>query len=322
MRSPILAAIAGVAIAATPFMAQAAGYPEHSVKIIVPYAAGGAVDVVARKIAQKLTEQTRQTFYVENKPGATGTIGTSLVAHSRPDGYTLLAIDNTYSVLPYVFKELPWDHEKDIVPITASVFVPVVLAVGSQSPYKDMKGLVLEAKSHPGKLTYGSGGVGSSVHFASALFEQDAKVELTHVPYKGAGEAVTALISNQIDMLLVSTPSIRGQVKAGTARALAVSGDTRVDSLPNVPTFAEAGLPQFNVTNWSGLAAPAGTPQAVIDKIQGEVKRALASDDMKAFLNAMSAKPGGNSPAEFAALIHKETRSWADVAKAAKLSAR
>lgn len=316
-----LAAIAAMAVAA-PGTASAAGYPDHPVKIVVPYAPGGAVDVVARKIAQKLTEQMHQSFIVENKPGATGTIGTRQVAQSDPDGYTLLAMDNTYSVLPYVFKKLPWDHEKAFTPITVSVFVPVLLAVNAQSPYKDLASLIADARQHPDKLTFGSGGVGSAPHFATVAFEQDAKISLTHVPYKGAGEAVSGLIGQQVDMVMVSTASISSQIRGGTARALAVSGDTRVASLPNVPTFAEAGVPEFKVMNWSGLAAPAGTPPEIVDKLYQEVKKALASKDMQDFLASMSAKPGGITPAEFTRLIAEETKHWASVAPAAKINSR
>jgi tripartite-type tricarboxylate transporter receptor subunit TctC len=311
------AAAALAALASLP--AFAAGYPEKPVRIIVPYSPGGAVDVVARKVAQKLQEQMGQPFVIENKPGATGTIGTQLVARSDADGYTLLAIDNTYSVLPYVFKKLPWDHAKALTPITVAAFTPVVIAVRSESPYKDLKSLVAEARSNPDKLTYGTGGSGSAPHFSAEAFAMAANVQLMHVPYKGAGEAMTGLISNQVDMLFVSTPSASSQIKGGKVRALAVSGSKRLESFPDIPTFAEAGVPAFGVVNWSGLAAPAGTPDAVITRLHAEVKKALDTPDMKQFLASMSAEPGGMEPAAFSKLIREETARWEPVSKKANV---
>jgi tripartite-type tricarboxylate transporter receptor subunit TctC len=296
-----------------------AAYPEKPVRIVVAYAPGGAVDVVARKIAQKLTEQTGQSFFVENKAGATGTIGTQFVARSPADGYTLLAIDNTYSVLPYVFKKLPWDHEKGLIPITVSMFAPVVAAVRAESPFKDLQSMVSYARVNPEKVTYGSGGNGSSVHFTSVAFELAAGLSMTHIPYKGAGEAITGLISGQIDAVFVSTPTVGAQIRGGKVRALAISGDKRLAAFPTVPTFAEAGVPDFSLVNWSGLAAPAGTPDAIIARLHTEVKKALASPDLKEFLANMSAEPGGMDPAAFARLIRDETDRWAVVQKKANI---
>jgi tripartite-type tricarboxylate transporter receptor subunit TctC len=296
-----------------------AAYPEKPVRIVVAYAPGGAVDVVARRLAQKLTEQTGQTFLVENKPGATGLIGTQQVVRSPADGYTLLAIDNTYSILPYAFKKLPWDHEKDLVPITVSIFTPVMLVVRADSKYKDLAALLADARANPDKLTYGTGGAGSAPHFASEAFQQAAGVKLTHVPYKGAGDAVTGLVSGQIDMLLLSTPSVASQIKGGKARAVAVTGKKRLATFPNVPTFAEAGVAGYGVVNWSGLAAPKGTPADVIARLYSEVKKALASPDMQEFVAGMSGEPGGVDPAGFGRLIKDESGRWAGVAQTANI---
>jgi tripartite-type tricarboxylate transporter receptor subunit TctC len=307
----LLAATAAVGIAQT----AAAAYPEKSVRIVVPYPAGGAVDVVARKIAQKLTEQMGQTFYVENKPGAAGTIGTQDVARAKPDGYTLLAIDNSYTMLPYVFKKLPWDHDKAFVPITVSMFTPVLITVPANSKFKDLAGLLAYAKANPEKLTFGSGGSGSATHFAAEAFQQTAGVKLTHVPYKGAGDAMTALMSEQIDVLFVSTPSAVSQIKGGKVRALAVSGEKRLVQFPDIPTFAEAGLPSYSLVNWSGLAAPAGTPKETVERLHAEVKKALEAPDVKEFLSTMSANPGGMEPDKFTPLIKEETTRWSKVAE-------
>lgn len=316
-RRLILAATAALALAHGGGASAQPSYPTKPVRVVVAYAPGGAVDVVARKLAQKLTEQTGQAFFVENKPGATGTIGAQSVARSAPDGYTLLAIDNTYSILPHVFGKLPFDHAKAFAPVTVAAFTPVLVAVQADSPFKDLAGLLAEARANPEKLTYGTGGQGSAPHFATEAFQAAAGVKLSHIPYKGAGEAMLGLVSGQVDLLLVSTPSASGQVRSGKIRALAVSGDKRLPSLPDVPTFAEAGLPGFSVANWSGLAAPAGTPKPVIDRLHAEVVKALGTEDMAGFIAGLSAEPGGLDPAAFAALIEKETALWAPVAEKA-----
>ena len=292
-----------------------AAYPDKPVRIVVPYAPGGAVDVVARKVAQKLSEQTGQSFFIENKPGASGTIGAQAVIRSAPDGYTLLALDNTFSLLPFVFKKLPWEGELPLVPIAVSAYTPVLLLVNSDSKYKDLASVIAEAKANPDKLTYGTGGNGSAPHFSAEAFQQAAGVKLSHIPYKGAGEAVTGLVGAQIDLVLLSTGSVASQMKAGKVRALAASGNKRLSSFPNVPTFAEAGLPGFGIVNWSGLAAPPGTPKDVVARLNAEVKKALESADMKAFLATLSAEPGGGDPEAFAKLMKDENARWAAVAK-------
>ena len=308
----VLAAI-GIAQAAY------AAYPEKPVKIVVAYAPGGAVDVVARKMAQKLSEQTGQQFIVENKAGATGTIGTQQVVRSPADGYTLLAIDNTYSMLPYVFKKLPWDHEKALVPITVSIFIPVVAVVQTESKFKDLSALIAQARANPDKLTYGSGGSGSTLHFAGEALQQAAGIKLTHVPYKGGGEAITGLIGGQVDLVVPSTGSVASQIKGGKVRGLAVTGKKRLTAFPDIPTFAEAGVPEFGALNWSGLAAPAGTPKEIVARLHAETKKALESKDMQDFLVGLSAEPGGLDPAESSRLIKDETARWAKVAEKANI---
>jgi tripartite-type tricarboxylate transporter receptor subunit TctC len=292
-----------------------AAYPDKPVRIVVPYAPGGAVDVVARKLAQKLSEQTGQSFFVENKPGASGTIGAQAVVRAAPDGYTLLALDNTFSLLPFVFKKLPWEGDIPVVPISVTAYTPVLLLVSSESKHKDLAALIAFAKANPDKLTYGTGGNGSAPHFSAEAFQQAAGVKLSHIPYKGAGEAVTGLVGGQIDLVLLSTGSVASQLKAGRLRALAASGNKRLESFPSVPTFAEAGLPGFGIVNWSGLVAPAGTPKEVVARLSAEVKKALETPDMKAFLANLSADPGGTGPEAFAKLMKEENVRWAAVAK-------
>ena len=308
-------AIAAVALTAPAY----AAYPDKPVRVVVPYAPGGAVDVVARKLAQKLTEQTGQTFFVENKPGASGTIGAQAVIRSAPDGYTLLALDNTFSLLPFVFKKLPWEGDIPVQPIAVTAYTPVLVLVNSDSKYHDLGSLIAFAKANPDKLTYGTGGNGSAPHFSTEAFQQAAGVKLSHIPYKGAGEAVTGLIGSQIDLVLLSTGSVASQLKAGKLRALAASGNKRLSSFPSVPTFAEAGLPGFGIVNWSGLVAPAGTPKDVVARLNAEVRKALDAPDMKAFLANLSADPGGGDPEAFAKLMKDENARWAGVAKKADI---
>jgi tripartite-type tricarboxylate transporter receptor subunit TctC len=311
--------VVGLALSATAagIVRAADAYPSKTVRIVVAYGPGGAVDTVARKVAQKLTEQLGQQFVVENKPGATGTMGAREVARSEPDGYTLLAIDNTYAMLPYVFTKLPFEHADALVPITISAFAPIMLTVGKDSPFKDLQGLIAYAKQNPEKLTYGTGGNGSAPHFATEAFQQAAGIKLYHVPYKGAGEAVVGVMSGSADLVMVSPPSVMGNIQAGQMRSLAISGAQRPAALPDVPTFAEAGLPQYGVLNWSGLAAPKGTSVEITGKLQAEVAKALAAPDMKEFLESQAAIPGGMPSEAFARLMKEETERWREVASKA-----
>jgi tripartite-type tricarboxylate transporter receptor subunit TctC len=299
--------------------AAAQAWPSKPVKIIVPYPPGGAVDVATRKVAQKLNEQLGQPFIVENKPGAAGSIGSSLVAKSPPDGYTLLANDMSYSLYPYVFKTLAWDHEKDLVAATTTMFAPYGIAVKADSPFKTLGDLLAAAKKDPGKLTFGSGGPGSAPHFATESLMLAANVNMTHIPYKGAGEAMTGLIGGQIDVLMSSTASLMTQAKGGKARILAVSGDKRATALPDVPTFAEAGLKQFGIMNFNGLWAPKGTPPDILAKLQLEVAKAVATPDAKAYFESQGGTPGGSKSEAFAAQVRETTKSWGPVAERAKV---
>ena len=292
-------------------------WPDKPVKLIVPYAAGGTTDFAARQIAQKLTEQTGKAFFVENKVGASGMIGTDVVAKSQPDGATFLINDTTYAMLPHLFNKLPWDHARDLIPVTIIAQTPLVLVVAEKSPYKTVQDLVAFAKKHPGKLNYGSGGVGSSTHLGGELFKDAAKIDAIHVPFKGAGEAMLNVVSGSVDFLVTAAPTAIPQANGGKIRALAVTSPSRITTLANVPTTAEAGLKDFNATNWFGIAAPKGTPQAVIDKLHAEVKKALASPDLTKRFADQGAEPGGISPAEFQAFVKAETERWGKVIHAA-----
>ena len=306
--------LVGAAALALAGLAQAQAWPSRPVKIVVPYPPGGAVDVVTRKMAAKLQEQTGQTFLVENKAGATGTIGLSQVAQSPADGYTLAANDTTYALLPHIFRKLPFDHAHDLMPIGAFVFAPMGVVVKGDSRFKTLGDLVTAAKAEPGKVTYGTGGAGTTPHFVSEAMGIAAGARFMHIPFKGAGEATLGMLSGTVDFQVASTPGVMGNVKGGKARLLAVSGNKRLAALPDVPTFAEAGVKFDGLINFTGLWAPKGTPQAVVDRLQKEMAAAMASPDMKAFAEGLASEPGYWDAQTFAKDLRERTAYWGKVA--------
>jgi tripartite-type tricarboxylate transporter receptor subunit TctC len=315
-RRLLAAGLASLSLAAR---AQGEAWPSRPIRIVVAWAPGGAVDTMARRLAPKLAEALGRPVVVENRSGATGTIGAGEVARAAPDGHTLLAMDNTYAMLPYLFRNLPFDHATAFRPVTVTAFSPIMLAVHRDAPWRDLAALIAAARREPGRISFGTGGNGSAPHFATAAFAAAAGIELLHVPFRGAGDAVTAVAARQVDLVMVSPGSAMGQVQGGTLRVLAISGAHRSAALPEVPTFREAGLAGFGpngegVVNWSGLAAPAATPDAVVARLQAEVARALQAPEMREFLTGLASEPGGMPPAAFAALLREETERWRDVA--------
>ncbi len=296
--------------------AQAQNWPDKPVRLVVPYAPGGTTDFSARLVADRLSQLTGKSFFVENKAGASGTIGTVMVAKSAPDGTTFLVNDTTYAMLPSLFSKLAWDHANDLVPVTTLAVTPVVLVVAANSPFETAQELFEFARKNPGKLNFGSGGNGSSTHLSAEVLKKEAKLFVTHIPYKGAGDAMVGLLSNQVDLLITAAPTAVPQVKGGKIRALAITGDKPLPGLPGVPTFKSAGLPGYKVTNWFGMAAPKGTPKDVVDKMQATVSKALAEPAVVERLQAMGAQPGGMPSAEFANFIRSETKLWGDISKA------
>lgn len=293
-----------------------AAYPERTVRIVVPYPPGGAVDAVTRKLAQQLTEQTGKTFVVDNKAGATGTIGASQVVHAKPDGYTLMANDTTYTTLPFVFKSLGWNPKTDLVPVSAYMFAPMTVAVRKESPFKTLQDLLDAAKSKPGEITYGTGGVGSLPHFTTEAMLQAAKTKMMHVPFKGAGEATIGVLGGTVDFQLASTPGIMSQVQNGTMHMLAISGDKPLKQLPDVPTFRQAGLDFDGVINFGGLWAPEGTPPEVLKTLQDEVAKAMQSADMKQYAASLGADPSTMTGKQFQEMIAERQKEWDSVARA------
>lgn len=310
MLATLMVALHGVSFAQT-------NWPDGNVRLVVPYAAGGTTDFAARQIAQKLTEQTGKSFYVENKTGASGTIGTDLVAKSKPDGATFQINDTTYAMLPHLFKKLPWDHANDLVPVTTLAVTPLVVVVGANAPYKTAKEFLDFARKNPGKANYGSGGVGSSTHLGAELLKQNGNFFITHIPYKGAGDAIRGVMAGEVDILVTAAPTAIPAVAGGRVRALMVTSPKRLPALPDVPTTAEVGLKDFNATNWFGIAAPKGTPKPVIDKLQAEVKKAFAAPDLLKRFADQGAEPGGMPVADFQKLVRDETQRWGKLIQAA-----
>ena len=314
----VTASTMGATIGSRAF-AQGEAWPSRPIRVVVAWPPGGAVDTIARRVSAKLSDSFGRSVIVDNKPGATGTIGAADVARAAPDGYTLLAMDNTYAMLPYLFQKLPFDLATAFQPITVSAFSPVGIAVHRDAPWRDLGALIAAARNEPDKITYGTGGVGSSPHFATIAFAQAAGIRLYHVPYKGSGEVASALLSRQVDLTMASLGSVLGQVQSGTFRMLAISGKSRAAAFPDIPTFREAGLATFGpdgrgVMNWSGLAAPAHTPDAIVTRLQTEVAKALQAPDMREFLVSIASDPGGMPPAAFATLLTEETARWREVA--------
>lgn len=289
------------------------GYPARPVTIVVPYSPGGTTDIVARLAAQYLTETMGKSFVVDNRPGASGTIATALVAKAAPDGYTLLANEVGQTATPALYSNLKYDPVKDLAPITLIAETPVVLGVTQKIPATTLKELLAYGKANPTALNFGSGGAGSGPHIAGELFKQVSGLPMTHVPYKGSGPAVTDLIAGQIQLLSSAAPAIAPHVVSGKIRALAVAGPRRVPTLPDVPTAAEAGLPAFQFSIWFGLTAPKGTPPEIINKLNTALQAMLKQPAMREKLAAAGADPVGLGPEAFGKRIAVETQRWGDL---------
>jgi tripartite-type tricarboxylate transporter receptor subunit TctC len=252
---------AALTIIASPALAE---YPDKPIKIIVPYSPGGTSDFIARITAQNLSEVTGATFIVENKTGASGRIGYDAVAKAPGDGYTLVASDTSYAMLAGLYPTLPWAHETDLKPVTVTAQTPVVIVASPNAPFTLLKELIAYAKANPGKLNYGSGGAGSSSHLAAELFKSVAGVDIAHIPFKGAGEATTGVISSTVELVIAAPPTVISHIKSGKTLGIAVTSVSRSPALPDVASVVEAGLPGFVMSSWFGLMAPKGTPDSVI----------------------------------------------------------
>lgn len=296
-----------------------ADYPSRPVRIIVPSPPSGGTDIVARVLAQHFSSAFKQQFFVENKPGAGNVIGIEAAARAAPDGYTLLVSASTIALNSVLYKKVPYDPVRDFAPITLAATAPNILVVNPKLPINSVADLIATAKAAPGKLSYGTPGIGTSPHLCMELFKSMAGVDLQHVPYKGTAAAVMDVIGGQIDVAFATALTAKPLIDAGRLRALAVSGPRRSGALPNVPAVAEAGVPGYEAMQWYGLLAPAGTPAAILERVHAEALVALRSPEMKARLAADGAEPLGTTPAEFAAYIKRELDKWARVRDAAHI---
>ena len=294
--------------------AMAADYPAKPVRIVVPFPPGGTTDVLARFVANGLSERMGQQFVVDNRPGASGIIGTSMVAKAEPDGYTLVfATINTHGINASLFPNLPYNPIKDFAPVTVVANTPNVLMVHPSVPAQNLAELIALAKADPGKLNFGSTSLGGSPHMSGELFKMMAKVDIVHVPYKGGGPMLTDLIGGHIQMAFDNLPSSMGHIRSGDVRAIAVTTAERVPSAPDVPTMRESGLPGYEVAAWFGMLAPAGTAPEIVTRLQQTIGEVLQSPESGKRLADLGAEPVGNTPAEFAEVIAYEVSRWREV---------
>jgi len=301
--------------------AHAQTYPTKPIRWVVPFPPGGSTDLLARVVGQKLTESWGQQVIVDNRGGAGGTLGAAEAARAPGDGYTLLMGAIHHTIATSAYPKLPYDFQRDFAPITVVAIVPNVLVVNPSVPAKSVKELITYAKANPGKLTYGSAGMGTAHHLIGELFNARAGVDILHVPYKGSAPAVADLIGGQVSIMYDTVASCLPHVKAGKLRPLAVATAKRSSALPDVPTIAEAALPGFEVTTWFGALAPAKTPKELVVKLNAEMVKILNMPDVRKRLLDAGAEPVGNTPEEMAAQIKRETEEFAKIVKQAKIVA-
>jgi tripartite-type tricarboxylate transporter receptor subunit TctC len=319
LRSAALIALIGSLFA--PASALAQDWPTKPITIVVPFVAGGTTDIVARIIAQPLSERLHQSIVIENVGGGGGTIGAGNAARAQPDGYTIFMATVAHTMAPGIYKKLSYDFEKDFDPITIAASVPNILIVNPSLPVKTVAELIAYIKANPGKVNYGSAGIGSTEHMSGALFRSLAGLDIVHVPYRGGAPMLGDLVAGHIQMSIETSGAATPFIKADQVRALAVSPAKRSALFPELPTLAESGLTGYDVTTWYGVLVPKGTPQPIRDKLYNELVQVLKSPDVVARLRDIGAEPGGEPPAQFAAFIHAETEKWIKLAKDAGIQA-
>ena len=300
--------------------AAAAEYPTKPVRILVGFAPGGSADIIARAVGQKLAEAFRQPVVVDNRSGASGIIATELASKADPDGYTLLeATMTTHGIGPHLYKKLPYDAVKDFEPVALLVRIPLMMFVNASVPAANLKEFIAATKASPGKFSYASAGAGSPPHLVAELFKLKTGAQLTHVPYKGTGAALPDVVAGQVHMMVDGPPPFLPFAKAGKLKALAAASDKRNPSLPNVPTFAEAGVPGMEAGLWYGILAPKQTPKAIVAKLNAEINRALEQADLRERFSSMSVEILGGAPEVFARYIDSELKRWGEVVRAANI---
>ena len=306
-----VALIAGAAIAAPMTVLAQAAFPTKPIRLIVPFPPGGGTDILSRLVAQKLTESTKWTVVPDNRAGAGGTIGLTEAAKAAPTGYDLVMGQKDNMVVgSWLYKNLPWDPTKDFSAVAHIAYTPVIIATGVNSRFKTLADVVAAAKAAPDTITYGSPGNGTTIHLAGDLFEKAAGIKIRHVPYKGSNPAMMDALAGNIDLLVSSVPSAMAQIKAGELRPLAVTSAKPTSSLPDVPTVAEQGFRDFDVTTWYGVFAPAGTPKDIVNTLNAEVNKLLATPEMKDAIHAQGAEPQAMTPEQFGALLKADHQKW------------
>jgi tripartite-type tricarboxylate transporter receptor subunit TctC len=316
-RSLLLATAAAIlATAAAPAFAQGGSYPSKPITMVVPFPPGGPTDLVARVLAQKLSEQLGQNVLVDNRGGANGNIGAQLVAKAPADGYTLLYNTSSIALSPALYKSVSYDVQKDFAPVALVAVVPLALVTHPSVPANNVKEFVAYAKAHPGKLSYGSAGNGNVTHLGAFQFVQANGIDAAHVPYKGSAPADVDLVGGQIQFMTDTVNSVMAFVRDKRMKMLAVTTARRMSLFPDVPTLAESGMPGFEVGAWQGVMVPAGTPAPVVERLNAEIVKALKAPDVRERLALQGAEPLGSTPAEYGAYVRKELARWAGVVKA------
>lgn len=301
--------------------AQAQAYPERMIKLVAPFPAGGVVDGLARALGEELSKSLSQPVVIENRPGAGGNIGADAVAKSAPDGYTLMMTSpGIQSINQFLYKKMPFDPEADFEMISLVADMPMLVVVGGKTPFKDLKSFVEAAKAKPESINFGSAGYGTTGHLGMELLAYTAGIKLRHTPYRGAAPAVNDLLGSHLDGVVDNPPTVMSHIRAGTLRALAVAASTRLPALPDVPTATEAGLPEWRVSSWFGLVAPAKTPPAIVERLHQEVKKAVAQPSMQKLAADAGMVLVGGTPSDFDALTKTERKKWGEVIAAAKIS--
>ena len=312
-------AVIGALLASTLAVATAAfaaAWPERPIKVIVPFPAGGGTDLFARTIGQKLSDTNKWTVVIDNKPGAGGNLGVDAVAKSTADGYTLvLGQTSNLAINPTLYSKLPYDPLKDLTPVALVASAPLLIVVAAESPYKTLADIVAASKAKPGTVTFGSPGNGTASHLAGEMLQKAAGIQFQHIPYKGAAQALTDVMSGQVNVYIGSVPTLVGHVKNGKLRAIAVTSPKRAKAMPQTPTIAESGYKGFEAVTWFGFLAPAGTPPAVIKTLNTEINKALVNKDVAAKLESEGGDVMGGTPEQFSALLKKDITRWGQVVR-------
>jgi tripartite-type tricarboxylate transporter receptor subunit TctC len=293
----------------------ASSFPNQPIRMVVPYPPGGPTDITARVVAAEMSKTIGQNIVIDNRPGASGMIGSEMVTKATPDGYTLLANASIHVINPSVYPDMRFDAIKDFAPITQLAQVPLVLVVPANSPIKSVKDLVEYAKANPGKVNFGSAGSASAQHLAGESFKIAAGIQMQHIPYKGSAPALTDLAGGQLQLMFDSMPSATPMINSGKLRAIAVTTTTRAKARPDLPTIAESGFPGFDISTWYAYWAPKGTPADVVEKLAASAAQALKNPEVIAKYEAMGAEPVGSTPAQFAAYVESEAKKWNDIVK-------